>query len=629
MNRHWFRVLSSDSEQARRSAIAGSFATLATFLVAPVAAAQEWEQRFVGEAALDTFGGAIAVVGDVDGDSIDDLLIGAPNSSTLAWHCGAAYLVSGATGGLLVTMRGQSIDDSLGFALCGAGDLDSDGVGDWLIGAPNLVGSAVGGQVQLYSGATLAPLRTFIGSVPGGAFGSSIAMLGDQTGDGIPEIAIGAPGAAAYFIYDGATGSEIANFFSLQPNSSFGNALAPADDLDGDGIDDFLVSAPFWRDAAGIVVGRLQLRSGRDGSALRNQYGENGSAFFVDFYGWSAIAVTDVDRDGVRDYATGAWGFGSCQEGRIYVYSGQSGAEIGRYDGSSCGDLAGYLMSDGGDLDGDGSGDLIVGHPLHGNDNEGEVELLSGIDGSVLSYIDGASRERLGAGLATAADLDHDGLADLLVASIGGASSYAGKVDRYECRPPSIAALSSNRADHRGDVTVTLTGSALRAEAGLLVEIDGERAPDLVPLDSTSCQFRVPAGEPGPATLSVTTRFGSVETIFLRTPAITLAGDLSPGGSGVWSSHVDDGDAVLLIAGIPPATPTPTPPYRGKLAILPYFVVAIVPDVTGDVYDLPFDIADDPSLSGVTLLVQTLAGPKLGGKGKDAGWTNWIEFTIE
>lgn len=596
---------------------------------APIATAQEWQQHFSGEAALDTFGTTIAVVGDLDGDSVDDLLIGAPNSSTNAWHGGAAYAYSGATRTLLATWRGQRLDDALGLALCGPGDLDGDGVGELLIGAPNMIGGTIRGQVKLYSGATRALLRTFDGAVPGDAFGSSIAALADQTGDGVPEIAIGAPGASAYFIYDGANGGEVGQFTSLQPDSSLGNAIAPADDLDHDGIGDFFVSAPFWRDSSGTVVGRLQLRSGRDGSVLRNHYGENRSSFMVDFYGWTAIAVTDVDRDGVRDYATGAWAFGSCQEGRIYVYSGQSGLEIGRYDGSDCGDLSGCLLADGGDLDGDGSGDLLVGHPQHGSDNEGQLELLAALDGSELSRIDGEPRTRLGAGIAAAADLDHDGAPDLLVASIGAATTYVGEVDRYECHAPTVAALSLARADHRDDTTVTLTGSALRAEAGLVVELDGERVPDLVPLDSTSCQFRVPPGAPGPVVLAVATRFGRVELTFLRTPAITLSGSLAPGGSGVWSSHVDDGDGLLLIAGIPPAQPTATPPYRGKLALLPYFVVALVPDVTGDRFDLPFDIADDPALSGVTLLVQALAGPKLGGKGKDAGWTNWIEFTIE
>jgi hypothetical protein len=597
-------------------------------LLAPHASAQEPVWSASGEALFDSFGGALDLVGDVDGDAIDDVLVGAPYSNINLYSAGSAWLLSGATGAALQTWRGSGLNDQLGLALASVDDADGDGLADVVIGVPNYAGSSVAGSAELRSSATGALLRTYLGVLAGGAFGASVTALDDLDGDGVRELLIGAPGAAAFYVYDGATGTQRFQQVSIQSGSNLGWSSARCDDVDGDGVADLLVSSPFWRDLNGTVVGRLQVRSGVDGSTLRCHYGENTSSFQNDFYGYTVVSLTDRDSDGVRDYATCAWGWGSCQQGRVYVYSGASGSELARFDGMACGDFAGFALADLGDVDHDGVGDLGIGYPNRGPSGEGLFSLRSGADGHELSRIEGGAHERLGIVAAPGGDLDHDGDADLVIAAIGSASSFTGSVARVECEAPSFAAMTPERGSYKTTTAVALTGHALRAEAGLVVEVDGVAVADLVAVDSAHCTFTVLAGPAGLPTLTLRTAFGSVDAPYKRTPATTVAGDFVPGGSGLWSTFLEPGDAALLIAGLPPRVALSTPPFDGVLEIAPYTVVWFEPPVTGDRFDLAFTIEDDPALVGLRVLAQSLAGPKLGGKHKDGCWTNAVEIEI-
>lgn len=608
-----------------RSAIA--VAVLLSGFAIP-AAAQELLLEVAGEATSDGFGTALARLADVDADGIDDLVVGAPGSSTLAVHGGAAYLVSTASGAILATWRGTVLDAQLGTAVECAGDVDLDGTEDVALAAPSVAGGTAPGEVRICSGATGGVLRTLVGTAAGDTFGMSCTALGDLGGDGVPELVVGAPYVATWFVYDGATGGEIYRLTSPQPTSNSGWATAALGDVDGDGLPDLAIGAPTWRDSNNVVVGRVQIRAGSNGALIRTHLGENTNAFGTDGFGAELVALDDVDGDGVRDYAIGAGGFGKNNEGRVYVHSGATGVELARHDGAR-GDFAGTLLASGGDLDRDGRGDLLLGLPLSGGTQSGRVVALAGGDWSEITRVSGGDDERVGAGLADAADLDHDGHADLLLAAIGGATGFTGHVRRYGCLPPAIDALSPDRADHRADAPVSLTGQALRAESGLVAKVDGVEVPIETIWGPTRIDFTIGGAAAGPATVEVATRFGSATTTFLRTPAVTIAGDFTPGGSGTCTVTVSDHDEVMVLGGLGPPVSIPTPPYRGALAISPYFVVWVDPGVEGGRLDLPFDIDDDPSLIGLEILGQALAGPKLGGKGKDGGWSNCAAFTIE
>lgn len=581
-----------------------------------------------GEAPFDSFGSAVALVGDVNGDGVDDLLVGAPGAGVTFRSAGAAYLVSGDTGELLRTWRGAAADDQLGSAVCAAGDIDGDGIGDVLVGAPNYAGGAATGSAELRSAATGALLHRFIGPVAGSAFGAAVARLPDFTGDGISEFVVGAPADASYYVYDGSTHAELEHLQATQGGCNLGFSIAPLADVNGDGVTDLLVSAPFWHDTKGVTTGRLQLRSGADGAVLRTHYGEaTGST--VDFYGWCVVVLDDVDGDGVRDYATGAWGRGSAQEGRVYLYSGATGAELRRIDGPARGDTFGLALGGGGDLDHDGFGDLLVGSPNHGATTGGRVTLLSGDDGRVLSVIDGSNDERLGMALAAAADLDQDGAVDLVAASIGAATSYRGAVGRFDCEAPTIVAMTPDRGDRDAATDVTIDGTALRSEAGFTVAVDGIVEDDWELTGTTRLAGTLASGAAGLVAIELRNAFGSTEARFKRTPAITVEGDFRPGGGGVWTSFVDPGDQLLLLAGLGPPVAIVLPKYDGALAILQPLVLWSDPSAAGDRVELPFDIDDDPSLVGLDVVAQTLAGPEISGRHADASFTNAVEIVIE
>ncbi len=592
------------------------------------ARAQELVHVLHSEAASDYFGAAIDRVGDVNGDGVDDVIVGAPSANGPFLHAGAAYLFSGLNGASLYTWRGLTIDDQLGTAVAGVADCDGDGVDDVLVGMPNVAGSAVPGKAQLYSGATGASIATLEGEASGSAFGASCARLGDLTRDGVSEFAIGALGTSAFYVYDGRTRALLFRVVSSQRSSGLGFSIAGTSDLTGDGIPDLLVSAPFWHDSAGVIVGRVEIRSGTDGSIARIHEGENRSSFQNDNFGWSIAVLGDADSDGVADYAIGAWAHGSGQEGRLYVYSGATGAELHRLDGEQSGDWMGYALARGGDLDHDGRGDLLVGLPNHGTSYQGRLSARSGADLAEITRVDGSPNGHLGVQVAPAADVDHDGTLDLYVATGGGPPSFRSEVLRLAFEPPQIGVLGPERGAHQSNTVVTILGTGFRPEAGLVVTVDGVVASNLVALDSTTLQYTVPSGTPGLAAIDVSTRLGDTHATFKRTPAITLAGDPTPGGTVTWSSYVDAGDTLLLIYGLSPMVAVATPPFDGLLGILPYATVdlAIAPT---DQYDLEIEIDDDPALVGATVVIQDLAGPKLFGKHKAGAWTNCIEVTIE
>jgi hypothetical protein len=146
-----------------------------------------------------------------------------------------------------------------GLALAGVGDIDGDGVPDLAAGAPyqNVAGQGDQGQVFLFSGATGARLRTLNDPVPqaGAYFGLALAGGGDIDGDGVPDVAVGAPGQEVagqagqgqVFVFSGASGQLVLTLTkpSPQAQAGFGWTLAGVGDVDGDGIPDLAVGAPY------------------------------------------------------------------------------------------------------------------------------------------------------------------------------------------------------------------------------------------------------------------------------------------------------------------------------------------------------------------------------------------------
>jgi hypothetical protein len=367
----------------------------------------------------DRFGVAIALVGDVTGDDVDDVLVGAPRAGVPGTLTGRVSLRSGVDGAEWFSLEGAGPLDAFGTAVAGAGDLDGDGVPDLIIGSP--AGTPPSGSVHVVSGAGGGLLLLLEGNVVGDRFGEAVAGVGDVDGDGVPDLAVGAPQAddlghngGRASVHAGQGGHER---FALE-GAAFdhvGTAVAGAGDVDGDGHADVLVGAPL-ADGRAFNGGSAYLLSGRDGVELVAHHG----AGVGDQFGHWLAGVGDVDGDGTPDLAFGIPGAdaGALDAGAVEVRSGATGELLLFVAGLEEGGGLGVVAS-AGDVDRDGYVDLAVGAPTAAG-HAGRVRVLSGATGQELLRQEGLRPwEWFGASLAGGSDLDGDGHPDLLAGAPG------------------------------------------------------------------------------------------------------------------------------------------------------------------------------------------------------------------
>jgi len=148
-----------------------------------------------GTTAGDGLGVSVAVAGDVNGDGRADFIVGAPSADPggLA-AAGSAYAYSGATGALLYQKDGAAAGDNLGRSVAGVGDLNGDSKADFIIGAwlADPTGLTDAGSAYLYSGATGALLYQKDGAAANDLLGISVAGAGDVSGNGKIDFIVGA-----------------------------------------------------------------------------------------------------------------------------------------------------------------------------------------------------------------------------------------------------------------------------------------------------------------------------------------------------------------------------------------------------------------------------------------------------
>jgi VCBS repeat-containing protein len=390
-----------------------------------------------GIAGGDDSGYSVAGAGDVNGDGVDDLIIGArfadPNGKSRA---GESYVVFGRSGGFSASLDLSALDGTNGFVLNGIDGVDASGI--------------------------------------------SVAGAGDVNGDGVDDLIIGAPGAdpngdsragESYVVFGQSTGfSASLDLSVLDGTNGFilngitdgddsGFSVAGAGDVNGDGVDDLIIAAynadPNGNTGAGasyVVFGRSDgFSASLELSALD---GTNGFVLngidAVDASGRSVAGAGDVNGDGVDDLIIGADGADPNGDfsGESYVVFGQSeefsgSLELSALDGDNGFvlngidrfDASGRSVAGAGDVNGDGVDDLIIGAPLassNGNDSGAsyvvfgtsdgfpaslDLSALDGTNGFVLNGIDGDDDS--GTSVAGAGDVNGDDIDDLIIGADG------------------------------------------------------------------------------------------------------------------------------------------------------------------------------------------------------------------
>ncbi len=431
-----------------------------------------------GDSASDFFGWSVAAAGDVDGDGTADIVVGAYGDDFAANDAGSAYVHSGRDGSRLLAVHGASIGAFFGYCVAGAGDVDHDGHADLLVGAygDDLAG-ADAGAAFVCSGADGAILRSFRGDSAGDWFGFSVAGLGDVDGDGFGDLAIGAhqddPNGAdsgSASVYSGRTGDLLASLFGDTIGDNFGQCVAGAGDVDGDGLADLVVGAPLDETSllnagAALVFG---IRSGAPGS-IRRAFGQTP----YEQFGRSVADAGDVDGDGIDDLVLGAL-FASrngYHSGSLRVISGADGATLHTFFGDNANDELGRSVAGAGDVDGDGFADLIAGAARAAGDT-GYARVYSGRSGAVLHTFAGpAPFHRLGVSVAGAGDVDVDGFDDVIVGAFS--SSIGGGYNQS-------AHVYSGRSGAELHVFVTTTELGFGWSVAGAGDTDGDGYPDLV-----------------------------------------------------------------------------------------------------------------------------------------------------
>lgn len=349
-----------------------------------------------GEAAGDASGTSVARAGDMNGDGIGDLVIGAIGSGL----AGAAFVVFGSTSGLAdmaldaldgsdgFRINGAAAADEVGVAVSTAGDFNGDGLADLLIGAP-----AINNGLDLSAGAAF----LIYGKENG--FDASLDLATLDATDG-------------FVISGGGTSANL------------GAAVSTAGDINGDGRADIIVSAPSGAGPAGsgagqtyVILGSSSIGSTFDVSTLDGADGFRLDGSSADGNSGSAVSTAgDFNGDGFDDLIVGskaAAGGGLSGSGEAHIVFGKSSGfastiDLGSLTDADGIDMFGILAEDnfgasvggGGDINGDGFDDVIIGAPGHNNGltlNVGEAYVIFGFDNGAITHNGaGSSAEFIG-----------------------------------------------------------------------------------------------------------------------------------------------------------------------------------------------------------------------------------------
>lgn len=406
----------------RKSALLGALAVLS---FSGAAHAQTTLKTWLGNSADDEFGYAIRNCGDVNNDGRDDVIVGARWDDQNGANSGTVTVYSGLNYTQIYAYKGDTAYDRLGTSVAGLGDINNDGFADFAAGADgdDNTGSS-SGSVRVWSGKTGTVMFTVNGAGADDVFGTTLAAAGDVNADGFRDILVGAPGvdtngfaSGAVRIISGVNGAVLYTFNGVATSDYFGTSVAGLGDVNNDGFADVAVGAPY-ADPSGAASGQVRVFSGKTGAVL---YTLNGSVA-ADNFGAALANAGDVNNDGTDDVIVGApYGDGPAAEsGLAKVFNGKNGALLLTLTGDSATDLFGSSVGSAGDVDADGFGDVIVGSiwdDISGI-SSGSAKVFSGKHGlQIFTFSGDVAQQQFGAQVSTAGDVNNDGFGDMLISA--------------------------------------------------------------------------------------------------------------------------------------------------------------------------------------------------------------------
>ncbi len=592
-------------------------AAIATALAAlslPVSP-QEIADALVGKHAEDLFGYSLARGGDVGGDGVEDLIVGAPGDSGPATLNGFVQVYD-QYGELLVDLATEGTHDGdFGASVARAPDLDADGRSDVLIGEPYF--GPGWGRVLIQSSGTQAILYEHHGPWSYALAGLRVAAVGDVDADGVEDFAyttgdqLGSPVPNMVDVVSGATQLALHHLEALGAENEYTDIVGMGD-LDGDGHADFAIGQPYVS-----ATGRVRVLSGASGALLL----ELTTAAPDTAFGYRIAAAGDLDLDGVPDLLAGASDHDgppafATYYGSVEAFAGSDGSRLwkalGTAEGGTSGDFLGREIDAGRDVDLDGVPDVLAaGMDL--------FELRSGQDGSRLFRYELAGESDLGSAVCFLPDWNGDQRPDLAVSITGKLSAEV---------PGAVLIFNMPDTDCDGDGTLDYVAIANDlvpdcnqnhlpdacdvAHGGASLDQDMDGIPDecQTPLAGFPAQVSLLTGGVHDLTVDVGPQPGPTWYIVLGSASGTAPG--LPLGAYVLPLNPDPWFTYTL-------NHVNQVPLTGSFGLLDAGGVATAPEV-----EVPFAL--DPALAGATLHHAALLLED--GTWNPAGVTNAVALTL-
>ena len=452
------------------------------------------QSTFNGTTSGEKFGYSVSSAGDVNGDGLDDIIIGAPYGAA---NFGKAYIYYGGlnfntTADVILT--GDEAYSSFG-KVSSAGDVNGDGYSDVIVGASDY-GSLIGKAYIYYGGTSMNTTADVIisGEAASNYFGYSVSEAGDVNNDGYSDVIVGAYGYNSYtgkaYIYFGGTSmNNVADVIMTgeATYNHFGSSISGAGDVNGDGYSDVIVGAERYNSFTGRaylyygssvmnnvadvnitgVAGSSAFGSSVSGAGDVNNDGysdviigasnyssDTGRAYILyggalmnnvtdfvmtgeapnNYFGTSVSGAGDVNRDGYSDVVIGASGYNSAT-GRAYLYYGGAVMNNAAVILTGKANFSSFALSvsDAGDFNGDGYSDLIIGAAYYSSDT-GRAYIFYG--GALMNNVTDfvmtgeAPNNYFGTSVSGAGDVNGDGYSDVFIGA-PGFSSATGRAYLY------------------------------------------------------------------------------------------------------------------------------------------------------------------------------------------------------